>query len=141
MTAALSLAGCGGGGSSDSGQPVAGSDNCTAGSGSTVTYATSQPLTDNSSAGAYKVLLMGNSHAAGLRPTLEQLLDLLRAVEATAATEIDCDELLSRVAAYMESRDGEALSEDDRRSVAQHLTICPECREEFDALLRATGEE
>ena len=76
LTAVLSLAGCGGGGSSDSGQPVAGSDNCTAGSGSTVTYATSQPLTDNSSAGAYKVLLMGNSHAAGLRPTLEQLLIL-----------------------------------------------------------------
>ena len=39
-------------------------------------YATSQPLMDNSGASSYKVLLMGNSHAGGLRPVLEQVLVL-----------------------------------------------------------------
>ena len=39
-------------------------------------YAVSNPLIDNSGASEYKVLLMGNSHAAGLQPVLEQLLVL-----------------------------------------------------------------
>jgi len=39
-------------------------------------YAASSPLVDNSDAGAYKVLVMGNSHAAGLYPVLAQLLAL-----------------------------------------------------------------
>lgn len=42
--------------------------------GGTPGYTTSQPLVDNTGATAYKVLLMGNSHASGLMPVLEQLL-------------------------------------------------------------------
>ena len=60
---------------------------CGSGSGETATaatasptdmsrYLTSEPLLDNSNSSAYKVLLMGNSHAAGLRPILERLLIL-----------------------------------------------------------------
>jgi hypothetical protein len=39
-------------------------------------YETSYPLADNSKSSAYRVLLMGNSHAAGLRNILERLLVL-----------------------------------------------------------------
>jgi hypothetical protein len=76
LTGAIVLVSCGGGGGSLPGEPVTGADSCPAGSTGTITYATSQPLPDNSNASAYKVLLMGNSHAAGLRQTLEQLLIL-----------------------------------------------------------------
>ena len=72
LAVAILLAGCGGSGSDsggsspdDSGDPA----------GST-RYATSQPLVDNSGASAYKVLLMGNSHAAGLYSVLADLLAL-----------------------------------------------------------------
>jgi hypothetical protein len=67
------LFGCGGGGSSVSGAPV------TAATGSPTDmsrYETSLPLADNSSSSEYTVLLMGNSHAAGLRLILERLLNL-----------------------------------------------------------------
>ncbi len=39
-------------------------------------YSVSVPLVDNSTANAYKVLLMGNSHASGLTPVLAELLAL-----------------------------------------------------------------
>jgi hypothetical protein len=72
LTAAILLAGCGGSGS-DPG--VSSPDGSGDPSGST-RYETSQPLVDNSSASAYKVLLMGNSHAAGLYAVLADLLAL-----------------------------------------------------------------
>ena len=69
-------------------------------------------------------------------PTREQLQALLRLIAMTAPEELDCDQVLERVGALLESLvEGE---EPPRRlaAVAQHLEVCPECREEFDALLR-----
>jgi hypothetical protein len=80
LTGAIFLVGCGGGGGGGDGlsdEPVADSGGCQSGSNPAITYTTSQPLADNSSASAYKVLLMGNSHAAGLRPTLENLTHVI----------------------------------------------------------------
>lgn len=68
----------------------------------------------------------------------KELNALLRLVEVTEDAEIDCDDFLSRVSAYLER-----LLEDGRDAteafpeVTQHLKICPECREEFEAMLRA----
>jgi len=67
------LASCGGGGDSRSGDSETSSPTGPTGTGR---YTTSQPLVDNSGASAYKVLLMGNSHAAGLVLVLDQLLVL-----------------------------------------------------------------
>ena len=65
------VASCGGGGDSrSSDSQTSNPTSPTASSG----YTTSQPLADNSGASAYKVLLMGNSHAAGLLLVLDQLL-------------------------------------------------------------------
>lgn len=73
VVGAVFLAGCG-----DSGRPAVGEPEFgdPPGSSGMSRYSTSQPLTDNSGASAYKILLMGNSHAAGLHPVLEQLLAL-----------------------------------------------------------------
>jgi len=76
LVGGLFLVSCGGGGDSPPEELVTGADSCPSGSTRTITYSTSQPLADNSNASAYTVLLMGNSHAAGLRSTLEHLLIL-----------------------------------------------------------------
>lgn len=68
LLAVVSAASCGGSGSAlDEDEP---------GTGIYSRYDVSVPLVDNSTASAYKVLLMGNSHAAGLAPVLAELLAL-----------------------------------------------------------------
>lgn len=66
-----------------------------------------------------------------------ELLQLLDIVRNTQAAEIDCDECLMRVSEFAESQlAGKPVSE-TLAAVEQHLAICVECREEFDALRRA----
>ena len=71
-----------------------------------------------------------------MKPTTEQLRELLRVVAATRPQEIDCEQFLTRVAAYLESLGEQALPP-ELDVVAQHLEVCPECSEEFDALVSA----
>lgn len=66
----------------------------------------------------------------------EHLLEFLRVVMATAPEEIDCDELLDRVGAYLEAMGSDQPLPADLQAVSQHLEVCGECREEFDALVR-----
>ena len=70
-----------------------------------------------------------------MKPTGEQLRELLRLVAATESREIDCDEFLARVGAYLEGVKATGEPPAELRQVAQHLEICAECREEFDALV------
>ncbi len=72
-------------------------------------------------------------------PAPEQLLELVAALAATAASEIDCDQLAERIAPFVESlEDGRTrLCSDEARAVEQHLAVCVECREEVDALRAA----
>ena len=73
LVAAVSLSACGGGS-----EQVPGllSDSDTTDTGLFDRYAESYPLVNNSGANAYKVLIMGNSHAAALYPVLTDLLAL-----------------------------------------------------------------
>lgn len=71
----------------------------------------------------------------------EQLKELLRIVLATEPTEIDCDEFLARVGACLEAIGPDERIPDDFRVVSQHLEVCPECKEEFDALLKLHSAE
>lgn len=68
----------------------------------------------------------------------KQLNALLRLVSATEVDEIDCDEFLKRAATLLESLVPGQEPPDELAIVSQHLSVCPECREEFDALVRAT---
>lgn len=66
-----------------------------------------------------------------------QLGNLLRTLAMTADVEIDCDDCLATVAAYAESElagktPGEAFTQ-----LQQHLGVCEDCREEYQALLEA----
>lgn len=75
LTGAIFLVGCGGG-SGGIPAPMTGGGSGPTGAAGMITYTTSMPLADNSDASAYKVLLVGNSHAASLMATLRQLLIL-----------------------------------------------------------------
>lgn len=76
-----------------------------------------------------------------MRLTDEQLAEFARSLCETNEEELDCQQMLDRAAAFVEAagttpdRMPEAL-----RAVAQHLRVCPECREEIEMLLRA-GEQ
>jgi hypothetical protein len=73
------------------------------------------------------------------KPSDKQLAELARLLGATEDREIDCAEMLGLVAAYLQAiRDETSLTE-QLRQVAQHLDVCPECREEFVALIKAEG--
>ncbi|MCB9851793.1 MAG: hypothetical protein H6819_01755 [Phycisphaerales bacterium] len=74
-----------------------------------------------------------------MKPTDEQLADLAKLLGDTADCEIDCAELLDHVAAYLEAVKDRRGLEPRLQQVAQHFKICPECREEFEALIRAEG--
>ena len=69
-----------------------------------------------------------------MKPTREQLRELLKVVEATAPDEIDCEEFLARVSAFVEAYSDQAGIPNDLRKVAQHAKVCSECREEVEAL-------
>lgn len=70
-----------------------------------------------------------------MNDTDEKLRDLLRLVLSTEANEIDCDDFLTRVAACLESLGPHDGIPPEFHAVAQHLDVCGECREEYEALL------
>lgn len=72
-----------------------------------------------------------------MKPTREQLRELLRVIQATRPQEIDCQEFLARVAAFLEAREPGKPLPPELAAVAQHLEVCLECSEEFDALVAA----
>ena len=72
-----------------------------------------------------------------MKSTRAQLEELLRVVAATEPEEIDCEELLASVGAYLESRAPGGELPRELELVAQHLEVCPDCREEYEALVAA----
>ncbi len=72
-----------------------------------------------------------------MKPNCGQLRELLRIVAATKPQEINCEELLARVGTYLESSEQGCELSPELEEVAQHLEVCPECREEYEALLAA----
>lgn len=76
-----------------------------------------------------------------MRLTNEQLKALAEATLSVRPDEIGCDEWLDRVGEYLElTLRGEAVPE-RLRPVAEHVGLCPECREEFEAMRRAIEAE
>lgn len=75
-----------------------------------------------------------------MEPTREQLAALARQVAATVEDEIDCEAMLGRMAAYFEAGGRPADLAPELAKVRQHLEVCPQCREEFEALLRVFAE-
>lgn len=97
LLAAISLASCSGGDSDSQTTDTPGRDPSNG-------YTASYPLVDNSGASAYKVLLMGNSHAAGLQPVLAELLALGQPGKSVAVQ-------LSSGSAFLDERVNDGASE------------------------------
>lgn len=64
-----------------------------------------------------------------------KLKALLECVTETSPEEIDCDAFLDRVGTLVERVRMGVDPEETMQVVAQHAKVCPECREELEALL------
>lgn len=76
-----------------------------------------------------------------MRLTRADLLKLLQLIDVTSAEEIDCSEFLHRVAGYLERLGSDGVPPPGYEDVVQHLRVCPECLEEFEALYAALQGE
>jgi hypothetical protein len=72
--------------------------------------------------------------------TLKEVRDLLEASLATRDVEIGCDDCLMQVASYCETELAGKEVPEALRLVREHLEICPDCHEEYQALLAAMLE-
>ena len=71
----------------------------------------------------------------------EEIELLLKTVSMTRDSELTCDECLKELAEFAESRlEGKSATQ-VRIAVEQHLAICGECQEEYQALLDALSDE
>lgn len=72
---------------------------------------------------------------------LDELRRLLHLLDITAVDEIDCTEFMHRVGAYTEQIEAGRVPPPGFEAVTQHLRVCPECVEEFEAMYRALRGE
>lgn len=69
--------------------------------------------------------------------TADQLRDLAGMLHKTRPVELSCEEWLDRVGGYADARLAGRLPPEGADLVEHHLDLCPECREEYEALLAA----
>ena len=67
----------------------------------------------------------------------EEIDELMRLVDLTRDDEIDCDQCLALVAEFAERELAGRSIPAALEAVAQHLSVCVQCREEYEALFRA----
>jgi hypothetical protein len=72
--------------------------------------------------------------------TLKEARDLFEALLATRDIEIGCDDCLMQIASYCETELAGKEVPEALRLVREHLEICTECHEEYQALLSAMLE-
>ena len=66
----------------------------------------------------------------------EEIDDLLRLVSLTEDVEINCEQCLALVAEFADQQlTGKSIHE-GLKAVQQHLSVCAECRDEYEALRR-----
>lgn len=70
----------------------------------------------------------------------EELDGLMRLVGLTQDSEINCEQCLSLVAEFAEQVLAGRSIPEGLKAVEQHLSVCAECREEYEALQRALKE-
>jgi uncharacterized protein with PIN domain len=70
----------------------------------------------------------------------EQMDALVRLIGLTKEDEINCECCLERVAEFAERELAGKSIPESLEAVKQHLAVCGECREEYEALERALKE-
>lgn len=71
----------------------------------------------------------------------DELRELARFVLQTSPDEIGCDDWLGYAPSYAELIAARQPVPEPLQKAAEHLDVCPECAEEFRALLAALGED
>ena len=64
----------------------------------------------------------------------QEIDTLLRLVGRTQATELNCEQCLTLVAEFAEQELSDKPVHEGLKAVEQHLSVCNECQEEFEAL-------
>ena len=72
-----------------------------------------------------------------MKITRAQLQTLMDLIDITTKQELNCEEFLARLPAYLERLRVEPLTVRGHEPLILHLKICPECLEEFEALVEA----
>jgi uncharacterized protein with PIN domain len=67
----------------------------------------------------------------------EEIAELLQLIGLTRDEEIDCERCLALVAEFAEREPAGRSIPAGLDAVAHHLSVCAECREEYEALLHA----
>ena len=70
------------------------------------------------------------------RLTREQVGSIVKMLGLTADRELNCSECLQQVSEFAEGQLANQPVAEVITSVGQHLALCPECREEYEALLK-----
>ena len=68
--------------------------------------------------------------------TREQVGGIVKMLRLTTDREFDCRECLQHVSEFAECRLANQPVGEVIAKVEQHLALCPECREEYEALIR-----
>jgi hypothetical protein len=71
----------------------------------------------------------------------DELRELARYVLLTKPDEIGCDDWLGYAPSYVELVAAQQPVPEPLQKAAEHLDLCPECAEEFRALLAALTED
>jgi hypothetical protein len=73
--------------------------------------------------------------------TPEQVERLSQVIHQTQDQEIDCDDFVRHLAAWSERMINGGSIDEATDEVRGHLSICPECREEFQVLIEVLSGE
>lgn len=70
----------------------------------------------------------------------EEIDGLLRLIGLTEDTEINCEQCLALVAEFAEQQLAGKSIHEGLKAVEQHLSVCAECRDEYEALRRTLDD-
>ncbi|MBV6450997.1 MAG: hypothetical protein MHPDNHAH_01724 [Anaerolineales bacterium] len=70
----------------------------------------------------------------------EAVLGFLRVLEEVRATDLTCDEIYSKLDEYVERQADRHDAAELMPLIREHLDLCPECCEEYEALLKVIEE-
>ncbi len=69
-----------------------------------------------------------------------EIAELIRLIGLTKEIEINCEQCLTLVAEFAEQELAGKSIQEGMKAVEHHLSICPECREEYEALHRVLDD-
>lgn len=81
-------------------------------------------------------------HSLGLQKELppETVLGIMRVLDTMPAEELSCDDIYARLDEYVEREVDQKDAAQIMPILREHLDVCPECCEEYEALLEVLNK-